>query len=76
MTGYGNGDIIINIFEADPAHRECTREQMSETYRTLIGHVRHESGHDDFDRLLSGTPRIQDYRGLFGDERQHCTQSL
>ncbi len=76
MTGVGKGVITINIVEADPAHRECAREQMSEAYRTLVGHFRQESEHDGFDRLLSGTPRIEDHRALFGDERQHTMQSL
>jgi hypothetical protein len=70
MTGHDNGLITLNIAEADPAHRERTREQMHERYRTLLGHFRHESGHYYFDRLVAGTPWIDGFRAMFGDERQ------
>lgn len=70
MTGHANGLITLNIAEADPAERERTREQMHERYRTLLGHFRHESGHYYFDRLVAGSAWIDEFRALFGDERQ------
>ena len=76
MTGHDNGLITLNIAEADPAERERTREQMHERYRTLLGHFRHESGHYYFDRLVAGSTWIDDYRALFGDERQDYAGSL
>jgi len=76
MTGHDNGLITLNIAEADPAHRERTREQMQERYRTLLGHFRHESGHYYFDRLVVGTHWIDSFRALFGDERQDYGQCL
>ena len=76
MTGHDNGLITLNIAEADPAHRERTREQMQERYRTLLGHFRHESGHYYFDRLVHGSAWIADFRALFGDERLDYGQSL
>ncbi|NEX59591.1 zinc-binding metallopeptidase family protein [Noviherbaspirillum galbum] len=76
MTGHSNGLITLNIAEADPAHREKTREQMHEPYRTLLGHFRHESGHYYFDRLVDGTPWLEPYRELFGDERADYGESL
>ncbi|WP_313165271.1 zinc-binding metallopeptidase family protein [Massilia oculi] len=76
MTGHANGVITLNIAEADPAERERTREQMHERYRTLLGHFRHESGHYYFDRLVANSPWIDEYRALFGDERQDYGESL
>ncbi|MDY0964567.1 putative zinc-binding peptidase [Massilia sp. CFBP9026] len=76
MTGHADGVITLNIAEADPAERERTREQMHERYRTLLGHFRHESGHYYFDRLVANSPWIDEYRSLFGDERQDYGESL
>lgn len=76
MTGHANGVITLNIAEADPAERERTREQMHERYRTLLGHFRHESGHYYFDRLVAGTPWLDECRSLFGDERADYGASL
>ncbi|HEY0847132.1 MAG TPA: putative zinc-binding peptidase [Noviherbaspirillum sp.] len=76
VTGHANGLITINISEADPAHREMTREQMHEPYRTLLGHFRHESGHYYFDRLIDDTCWHEPFRRLFGDERQDYSAAL
>ncbi|MBK4734585.1 zinc-binding metallopeptidase family protein [Noviherbaspirillum pedocola] len=76
MTGHANGIITLNIAEADPAHRERTREQMHEPYRTLLGHFRHESGHYYFDRLIADTSWITRFRELFGDERGDYGEAL
>jgi hypothetical protein len=76
LTGHANGVITINIAEADPAHRERTREQMHEPYRTLLGHFRHESGHYYFDRLIADSPWLQRFRELFGDERADYGEAL
>jgi hypothetical protein len=76
MTGHDNGLITLNIAEADPAERERTREKMHERYRTLLGHFRHESGHYYFDRLVVGSEWIDEYRALFGDERQDYGEAL
>jgi hypothetical protein len=76
LTGHANGLITLNIAEADPAHREKTREQMHEPYRTLLGHFRHESGHYYFDHLIVGTPWLEPFRELFGDERRDYGEAL
>ncbi|MES2261700.1 MAG: putative zinc-binding peptidase [Pseudomonadota bacterium] len=76
LTGHDNGLITLNIAEADPAHRERTREQMREPYRTLLGHFRHESGHYYFDRLIVDSQWIDGFRELFGDERQDYSECL
>ncbi|PLY12082.1 MAG: hypothetical protein C0631_18415 [Sedimenticola sp.] len=69
MTGHNSGTITLNIAEADPVAREQTRTFMDERYRTLLGHFRHESGHYYWDMLLRNSQRINDFRALFGDER-------
>ena len=76
MTGHNNGVITLNIAEADPAHREKTREAMGEPYRTLLGHFRHECGHFYFDRLVASSRWLEPFRALFGDERQDYAQCL
>ena len=70
FTGHSDGLITINIAEADDPFREKIREQLGETYRTLLGHFRHESGHYYWERLVEGGPRMDAFRALFGDERQ------
>ena len=76
LTGHDDGLITLNIAEADPAERERIREQMHEPYRTLLGHFRHESGHYYFDRLIADSEWVDEYRDLFGDERQDYSESL
>ena len=68
FTGYGGGIITINVAEADDVQREMTRTSLNESYRTLLGHVRHESGHFYFERLVLGTAHHARFRELFGDE--------
>jgi hypothetical protein len=45
LTGQADGVITVNIAEADDSEREKRRTAMREPYRTLLGHMRHESGH-------------------------------
>ncbi|UVJ45519.1 putative zinc-binding peptidase [Pseudomonas sp. LS1212] len=76
VTGHANGLITLDIKEADDAHREKIRQQMHEPYRALLGHFRHEVGHYYWDRLVAGTPWLDEFRGLFGDERASYAQAL
>ena len=76
MTGHIDGVITINLAEADDAERERRRHQMGELYRTPLGHFRHESGHYYWDRLIADTPHLEEFRRIFGDERQNYDQSL
>ena len=70
LTGHADGVITINIAEADDAERERRRPAMHEPYRTLLGHMRHESGHYYWDRLIAGHDRDStSSESLFGDER-------
>ncbi|WP_090682924.1 zinc-binding metallopeptidase family protein [Paraburkholderia phenazinium] len=76
LTGHDNGLITLNIAEADDAYRERTRTAMHEPYRTLLGHFRHETGHYYFDRLVAGTPWLEPFRALFGDESVDYAEAL
>ncbi|MEO5915124.1 MAG: putative zinc-binding peptidase [Luteolibacter sp.] len=69
FTGHANGLITINLDEADDPKRERAREMMGEMYRTVLGHFRHEVGHYYWDVLVNGTPRLEQFRNVFGDER-------
>lgn len=76
LTGHENGQITVNIEEADDAVRELKRKQMHEPYRTLLGHFRHEIGHFYWLHLVSGAHWFQRFRTLFGDERQDYAQAM
>ena len=66
QTGFHGGVITINALEADDAARESIRTQMNEPYRTLLGHLRHESGHYYSPALdVDDTTRSR-FRLLFG----------
>lgn len=75
LIGHRAGVITINAAEADPLFRESMRIQMGEPVRTLLGHMRHESGHYYFSVLLDEQGKEQ-ARALFGDERRDYDQSL
>jgi hypothetical protein len=76
LTGHSNGIITVNIEEADHAERERIREEMQEQYRTLLGHLRHETGHYYWDRLIAGSRWMDDFHELFGDEQQDYAAAL
>ena len=76
LTGHEDGIITLNVEEAEDAVRERIRAEMREPYRTLVGHFRHEVGHFYWDQLVIGTPWIDAYRDLFGDERTSYADSL
>ncbi len=74
-TGHHEGVITINVLEADEVQRVWQREQSSERYRTLLGHLRHESGHYYFELLvrdLAGFERLfGDYHLAYDDALRH-----
>lgn len=75
-TGHDDGHIVIDLAEADDAHREKTRLALHEPYRTLLGHFRHEIGHYYWDRLVDDGPFLDGFRALFGDERADYGDAL
>ena len=68
-TGHSDGVITINAAEAEDPFREKMRVQLGETYRTVLGHLRHEIGHYYWARLVEPGERLAPFRALFGDER-------
>ena len=76
MTGHVGGIITLDIEEADDATREQRRSLLYEPYRTLLGHLRHESGHYYWERLVAGGEWHAPFRQLFGDERDDYASAL
>jgi hypothetical protein len=77
LTGHAGGVITINLGEADDAERERRRTALGEPYRTLLGHMRHESGHYYWSLLVERqAARLEHFRGLFGDDRREYGGAL
>jgi hypothetical protein len=79
ITGHDDGVITIDLAEGDAGHREAMREQLAEPYRTLLGHVRHETGHWYWQVLVerAADQSVQQrFRDVFGDERADYAQAL
>ena len=76
VTGHDDGVITLDVEEADDATREQRRSHLMEPYRTLLGHLRHESGHYYWQRLVDGGPWHAPFRQLFGDERTDYAAAL
>ncbi len=74
-TGHAYGVITINAAEADEVFREEMRQAMNEPWRTLLGHLRHESGHHYFHFVVDDTNR-DEARRLFGDESANYDAAL
>lgn len=75
-TGHIDGVITIDIAEADAVERERQRQQLGEPYRSLLGHLRHESGHYYWMALIESGGHLEAFRALFGDERQNYAEAL
>ncbi|MGQ0674291.1 MAG: zinc-binding metallopeptidase family protein [Hyphomicrobium sp.] len=74
--GHLDGVITIDILETDAVERERRRQWFAEPFRTLLGHLRHESGHFYWMVLVEAANRLDDFRRLFGDERQDYGSAL
>ena len=69
FTGHDDGEITINLAEADDVARTRIRVKLGEAYRTLLGHFRHEIGHYYWFRLIENNEsHLQCFREIFGDE--------
>lgn len=75
-TGHLDGLVTIDILETDAVERERQRTQLAEPYRSLLGHLRHESGHFYWMVLVEAAGKIDAFRALFGDERQDYAAAL
>jgi hypothetical protein len=80
LTGHEFGIITLNVNEAEDDERAKIKNQMGESYRTLIGHFRHEIGHYYWDRFFQGRPdndaAMLAFREIFGDEREDYDAAL
>ena len=76
LTGHCGGVITLNIAEADDTERVQRRVALHEPYRTLLGHLRHESGHYYWDRLVRDNARVDAFRQMFGDESAGYNEAL
>ncbi len=77
VTGHADGVVTLDLAEGHDDHREKMRLQMGEPYRTLLGHLRHETGHYYWHRLVRHDPvALQRFRAVFGDERASYRASL
>jgi hypothetical protein len=77
FTGHTEGEITINLAEADDVARTRMRVKLGEAYRTLLGHFRHEVGHYYWYRLLQNDEKLlREFRQLFGDERADYQAAL
>jgi len=76
LTGHSQGEITINIAEADDEERERQRISLHEPHRTLLGHLRHEIAHYYWDQFISWTPRLTRFRQLFGNEEWNYSAAL
>ncbi|RYF01811.1 MAG: hypothetical protein EOO32_02500 [Comamonadaceae bacterium] len=76
LTGHASGVITLNVAEADDDERARRRLALGEPYRTLLGHLRHESGHYFWDVLVLRGGHVKACREVFGDERRDYAEAL
>jgi hypothetical protein len=76
ITGHEDGVVTIDLAESDNPHREQIRLDMGEPYRTMLGHLRHETGHYYWPVLVERACRLDEFRALFGDHRLDYGEAL
>lgn len=70
VIGHADGVVTIDLAESDDAYREKVRMRLGEPYRTMLGHLRHETGHYvEGLHVLGDEERTRRVRALFGDDR-------
>lgn len=75
--GHANGVVTIDLAESDDVYRERMRTELSEPYRTMLGHLRHEVGHYYWQVLILPQPGwLAGFRDVFGDERADYQAAL
>lgn len=75
-TGYAAGVITINTLEADDIQRMAVRRAMNEPYRTVLGHMRHESGHYYWGWVLQHADLVKEVERLFGNMQGHYDEAI
>jgi hypothetical protein len=75
--GHLDGVITLDLAESDDAYRVKRRQELSEPYRTVLGHLRHEVGHHYWATMVGPCPdQLARWRALFGDEQVPYTDAL
>jgi len=75
-TGHLDGVITVDLAESDDVHRERMRRELGEPYRTVLGHLRHETAHYYWPKLVTSDATMDAFRALFGDERADYGEAL
>jgi hypothetical protein len=75
-TGHLDGIVTIDLAESDTVHRERMRVEFDEPYRTMLGHLRHETGHYYWPVLVDSDERLKEARALFGDDQADYAAAL
>lgn len=76
VMGHADGLITINVTEASDAVLAKRQEAFGELYRTMLGHMRHETAHFLFIRLSQHQDFPDGFRRVFGDERADYGDAL
>jgi hypothetical protein len=76
VIGHASGVVTIDLAEGDDGYRERVRLRLAEPYRTMLGHLRHETGHWYWEVLVDRAGNTEAFRALFGDERADYAQAL
>jgi hypothetical protein len=76
VIGHASGVVTIDLAEGDDGYREQARVRLAEPYRTMLGHLRHETGHWYWEVLVDRAGNTEAFRALFGDERADYAQAL
>jgi hypothetical protein len=76
VMGHASCVITINVTESSQAVRAERQENLDERYRTMTGHIRHETAHFLFERLAADPGFVEAFRALFGDERADYAAAL
>jgi hypothetical protein len=74
--GHASGVVTIDLAEGDDGYREKLRVQLAEPYRTMLGHLRHETGHWYWEVLVDRAGNTDAFRALFGDETVSYADAL
>jgi hypothetical protein len=76
VTGHLDGVVTLDLAEVEDHHRDAVRVQLGESFRTVIGHLRHEVGHYFWSRLVARSDCLSAFRRLFGDERVDYREAM
>lgn len=74
-TGHLDGVITVNVAEADDIFRLKMRLALGEFYRTVLGHLRHESGHYYY-HLLIQNETADRFGEVFGNRDYDYSKAL